>query len=161
MKSRNFESIISRMKPLFTVGIFAVLLSSLGCKSRTVYTPSTFPDSLITYGSYGGFTGAKTTYFILPNGQVFISESTAIDTISYGRISASKAKKLDKRMRKANFAGIKMNSPGNMSYFITQTSAETEHKVVWGANGPTPPKELTEIHDLITTLITNSNETSE
>ena len=51
------------------------LLFSAACSSQK-YTPSTYTEAQIRFGSGGGVAGIETTYSLLDNGRLFMSEGT-------------------------------------------------------------------------------------
>jgi len=66
------------------------LLGLFSCKS-TSYTPMDYPEAMITFGSGGGFTGIKTEYTLLKNGQLFMKSSndkehTALKTVDKNKV---------------------------------------------------------------------------
>ncbi len=120
---------------------------------RTTYTKSNFPDERLNFGSGGGFTGAVTSYHLLPNGQLFKSEGLQPDTTLHSTILEGEAKTFFKKAEEAKLLGMDFNHPGNMYHFIGYYTKEGENQVTWGGNDVELPiliEELyTSLHDLI------------
>ena len=128
--------------------LFALVLASLlFCQcSRTTYTKADFPDKRLSFGSGGGFTGAVTSYHLLPNGQVFISDGLMADTTALPSIKKAVAKSLFETADNARLDTLDFNHPGNIYKFLHYYNEKDTSRVVWGENGTEVSAEVTNLY---------------
>lgn len=111
----------------------------------------------MTFGHYGGFTGASSTYYIFENGQAFLYESLTKTSDTLQRLKKLVAKEIFKEVNRSKVKELKMNEPGNMSYFIAVHNGKEKHEVVWGRHGAEAPEQLKTLNQLMVDAITKSN----
>ena len=119
------------MKILLSVLAVLLLPLLLWQCNRTTFTAVTFPESdYLTFGSGGGYAGALTTHYLLPNGQLFTSEGIVGEKVSTGKIGARKAKKFIQEYQDS-LSTVQYDVPGNYYYFLEWIGAEEKHKIQW------------------------------
>ena len=76
--------------------ILLILFFTICCWqcSKQVYTAQNLPESYLSFGNGGGFTGATTTFLLTENGQIFKIESLRKDTNEIGQVSKKMARSL-------------------------------------------------------------------
>ncbi|MCB9262607.1 MAG: hypothetical protein H6607_09555 [Flavobacteriales bacterium] len=131
---------------------FSLFFSAHSCKNRG----SKKDDSakpVVSYGSFGGFTGAENRIDIFKNGDIYRNSSLSGKSELAGTIKKGEVKNVLKEAKKLNFDTLSINQPGNMSYFIKIG----ENKVVWGKNGANPPEQVSSINTMLQTILDNIN----
>jgi hypothetical protein len=103
------------MKPVF---LLLFLLPFLFKCNRTAYNSANFPADYLAFGEGGGFSGEVTTYFLLPNGQVFQTSGFSSDTLIYAQIKKRTAKSLLERFTSLGLDTLDFNHPGNKYRFV-------------------------------------------
>jgi hypothetical protein len=120
------------------------------------YSLESKPETYISYGSGGGFSGMVETVFLFPNGQMFETNSLMGMSSSLPSIKKKKAKALFKELEESGFLSFEMNEPGNMYYFLTMMREDgTEHRVTWGYHGTAVPGDLAQIINKLKALQQN------
>jgi hypothetical protein len=111
---------------------FATILLIFGCKS----VPK---GQQITVGSGGGITGIWNEYTLQPDGQISVKNSK-VDTLQkVVKLSKSDTKMIFKKASELKLDTLKLDSPGNMSYFVKFSDKDKfDYKVLWGGE-KTPP----------------------
>jgi hypothetical protein len=119
--------------------ILLFLLPFLFQCNRTTYTSGNFPAEYLTFGKGGGYSGELTTYFILPNGQVFHTSGLSADTLAHAPIGKRSAKSLLDRFSSLGLDTLEFNHPGNMYRFVGKHSQDKVLKLTMGdLQMPTP-----------------------
>lgn len=86
----------------------------------------------IKFGCGGGFTGEVDGCRITGDGQIFTYSMLKSDQTSYGKISKSELKKIDKMISEKGFYEINEDMPANMTCFIEiLNSGKTEKIYRW------------------------------
>lgn len=100
------------------------------CKT-TKYQLNDYDGPKLVFGNGGGFTGAFQEYWVLPNGQLFLSKNGG-DVVELPKIKKREAKNLFKSAEKLDLLNLSYDKPGNM-YFSVQYLKDGKHsKAVWG-----------------------------
>lgn len=105
------------MKRFAFIFAFSVLL--MNCSQKT-YTFGSLPEEYFIVAHGGGFTGAVTEYYVLPNGQVF-KKNTWRDTMPeiMGTIAKKSAQHTLEFLEKLGKENVAVNEPDNIyKYFI-------------------------------------------
>lgn len=128
--------------------LFALILASLlFCQcNRTTYTKANFPEKHLSFGSGGGFTGAVTSYHLLPNGQIFKSEGVLADTTSLTSIKKGVAKTLFERADNAHLDTLDFNHPGNIYKFVHYYNKKSTSQITWGEHKIEIPVEVKNLY---------------
>lgn len=132
-----------------TLLISLLLLAS--CKSKQ-YTFDTYEGDIIAIGSSGGFTGAKTKYYIFENGQIFKNDKSG--KVPLPTLDRSLMKQQFNNYYSLGFDKMEINDPGNMSYFIIMNpNTENVKMLKWGGGTTAPSKELEQYYNLLSAII--------
>ena len=122
--------------------VFALLT---GCRPPT-YTPATFPEGQLAFGSGGGFTGQVTEYTLLENGQLFETNSLTKETRELKRIGALARRQLWAATERLELQKRDFNHPGNQYAFLQRKRGETTHRVTWGSPGHPVPDDIRAVY---------------
>ncbi len=112
--------------------------------------PRSTQGAAITFGSGGGFTGAVTTFSILPDGKVVKTnsmkpnESKVVKTLSAGQLA-----KVKDDLKNAKVNSLNFNHPGNLYFFVSSGS----NKLTWGSNDHQIPSEIQKVYDEMMQLV--------
>ncbi len=110
--------------------------------NRVTYTAETFPEeNYLAFGEGGGFAGSLTTHYLLPNGQLFISEGIEGAKVSDGGIGKGKAKKMLQRYQE-EIQPYDFQEPGNRYSFLEYVAADTTYEQQWGRAGIEVPEKM-------------------
>ena len=121
----------------------------------TLYSVIQLPIQFIEIGSYGGFAGATTSYYILPNGQQFMTSGTIGSPLTSNEITPVTAKvykAMCSRLDAIRFNQLSGNELGNMTYFVRRKTNKLDHKVQWSSMDSGPPELVSFYNDALTTI---------
>ena len=111
--------------------LFLIALVLGSCKAPE-YSGEELPDAQLSFGSGGGFTGAKKEYILLENGQLFYKNSL-VDTLQeMPAIKSGQARKIFRELSALTLDTVKFNHPGNTYRYICHRRPGTEDRVTWG-----------------------------
>jgi hypothetical protein len=127
-------------------------ITIVACKSPH-YSSENWPATYLSTGSFGGFSGLKSSTFILPNGQMFTENSMESKKVEINAASKKVTKNLFKSADKLNWDKLPADNFGNMNYFISYHTKDTTYTSIWGQYGQEPPAELGRLFQQIQTLI--------
>ena len=113
-----------------------VLMPFMKCKSSKEYTPETFEDKKLYFGSGGGFAGTYTEYLLLENGQFFGRKISTLktDNIDWQEFDPIPQKQTKEYFETVDELGLKkttFNTPGNWSYYLKIEDGEMANKIQW------------------------------
>jgi hypothetical protein len=145
------------MVPLFPQKIILVLILTsiifaIGCKTQRSY-PAKYDGTQIKFGQGGGFTGLKTEYAILENGDCF-KKSAGKDTFKY-YVRFDKTY-VDQMLYNFDFLGlreIEMHAPGDLYFFIELTEGDNMKKLVWGKSDVETSESLKSFYRILYTSV--------
>lgn len=140
------------MKKLL-VALFC-LFAFVHCRP-TLYSVSQLPTHYIEIGSYGGFAGTTTSYYILPNGQQFMTSGTIGSPLTSNEIAPVTAKvykAMCSRLDAIRFNQLSGNEVGNMTYFVRRKTDKSDHKMQWSSMDSGPPELVSFYNDALTTI---------
>jgi len=131
------------------------LLGLFSCKS-TSYTPLDYPDAMITFGSGGGFTGIKTEYTLLKNGQLFMKSSNEKEHTALKTVAKNRTAQIFENLKTLGIADIRYNHAGNMNTYVKTKIDGIENDINWGQPGPKPPENAKLMYSILMNLIKNN-----
>lgn len=103
----------------------------MNCKSSKEYTPDTFEDRKLYFGSGGGFAGTYTEYLLLENGQFFGRMTKNPEWQEFDPIPKKQTKEYFDQIKDLDLTKTKFNTPGNWSYYLTIEDGEMNNKIQW------------------------------
>lgn len=140
------------MKPLFFLFLGSLLVLHLSC-NRSNYTPQHPSEQYIRYGSGGGFTGAKTTYILMDNGQLFQQESLSDTTLLWPRVKRKEYRAIFTSLTQMDSSLLSLQHPGNRYFFIEWIRPEKQLQATWGSSDYQPPAALLELYQELMNLV--------
>jgi hypothetical protein len=139
-----------RFNKQFSSISLGILLFVFSCRTPYFKHPDeTFPKIVIAEG--GGFTGAVTYYWVLPNGQIFIKDGSDTTLVQANPMSKKEAQKLIKLVHSTLSGGETINEPDNIYRFISYIGSEGTLTSTWYRN-------RSELDELYYTILTKINE---
>ena len=102
------------------------------CSTPTYTQPSESPDAILCFGQGGGYSGMVTEYALLSNGQLFKKADRKSDYEILKRVDKDLAKQAFSNYQHLGLGDLKLNSPGNLYYFIRYENKEEGNEIVWG-----------------------------
>ena len=121
----------------------------------TLYSVSKLPSHYIEIGSYGGFAGTTTSYYILPNGQQFITSGAIGSPLTSNEIAPVTAKvykAMCSRLDAIRFNQLSGNEVGNMTYFVRRKTNKSDHKMQWSSMDGGPPELVSFYQDALNNI---------
>ncbi|MDA0778393.1 MAG: hypothetical protein O3C19_04920 [Bacteroidetes bacterium] len=121
----------------------------------TLYSVSKLPTHYIEIGSYGGFAGTTTSYYILPNGQQFITSGAIGSPLTSNEIAPVTAKvykAMCSRLDAIRFNQLSGNEVGNMTYFVRRKTNKSDHKMQWSSMDGGPPELVSFYQDALNNI---------
>jgi hypothetical protein len=133
-----------------------LLVFFFSCKGQT-YTLDSLPSKRIEFGNEGGFTGAKTTYILLENGQVF--SKTALVQTELEKVKKKEAKKVFKEMENLVQTKFECNETSNLTNFLVFYDGKESKEWKWPGGQIKPaPDALLELNKLILEIIKSNKD---
>ncbi|HKK76074.1 MAG TPA: hypothetical protein VJ953_13430 [Saprospiraceae bacterium] len=117
------------------------LLLLANCQ-RNRYTPTETSEEFIRFGSGGGFTGARTTFTLMDNGQLFRHESLTDSTSLLPRVKRKVYKEIFNTLHQVDTTLLGAQQPGNRYYFLDWVRPEQSIETTWGSTDYKVPSEV-------------------
>lgn len=136
--------------------VIFLMCITMACGSNEIFTPDGYEKNYITFGNGGGFTGAVNQFYLLENGKVFKSGSRQDSMIYLGKLDKGIVLQQFDNYKSCGFDTMRIDSPGNMYYFLSDN--KSTHKLKWGSNSIIPPPILITFHANLSRLIKKLNE---
>lgn len=140
------------MKTLFYLLLASLCLLLSDCQ-RNRYTPTETSEEYIRFGSGGGFTGARTTFTLMDNGQLFRHESLTDTTFILPRAKRKAYKDIFKTLHQVDTTLLGAQQPGNRYYFLEWIRPDQSIQTTWGANAYEVPSEVKSIYQNLMALV--------
>lgn len=109
-------------------------------------------DMSISFGSQGGFTGAKDEYILKGKGDVLQVKSFGEDTIRLKTIEKEELKKVFKMAESREAMSISLDTPGNLTNFISLYNGRSLVKSWRWAEGTEIPEEIKKLYTALNKL---------
>ncbi len=110
------------------------------CKSNEKIVLETYQGPKLVFGSGGGFAGTSSERILLPNGQVFLKANRNKQFSVCEPIDKNQARQMFNNFESLGLDKIKLDDPGNMTYFIAMENKGKVHRITWGGgNSPLDP----------------------
>lgn len=114
-----------------------------------------YEGARLAFSRGGGITGAFQQYWILQNGQLFLSKNGG-EFIELPKVKRRKARKLFKSAEKMDLLNFSFDKPGNISYSIAYFKGGEHSKVSWGIEKDRSNPALAEFFSEFSALISKS-----
>lgn len=101
----------------------------------------------ISFGKGGGFTGKYDEYRIDNTGNIYKIDAKASKDIFVKLLPAKKCKEIFKMVSSSGIAKLKINSPYNMSSYISLVTKTDTVRLVWGDPKKNPPQIVGEVFE--------------
>jgi len=140
-----------------TVGVICLLFA---CKSKEKYATlaeSTATENSISFGNYGGFSGAKTSYTILRNGQFFYQAPRASSTREIKEVKGKTVKQLFSNISALGIDKMELSDPGNMTNFLSYNVDGVNKKLEWGGMNEEVPQNLKLLYSNLMQIAKNTD----
>jgi hypothetical protein len=110
---------------LIIVGTFLLLASCVNSKKLM----ETTKIDRVCFGKRGGFTNIPMEYILFEKGQLYKQQNDSLLRIL--KVSRKRLAEIDSLFMSSNFREIKVNDPGNITYFIKVVSRDYENEAKW------------------------------
>lgn len=129
--------------------LFTTLTLMFSCKSQQ-YTPDTYEERQVMFGSGGGFTGAVTTYCLLDNGQLFLKPNLKEPYEAAGKVSKKDVAAVFAMIEEQELTKITLSMPGNMYNFVEIKADGASNSCTWDpANPQKTPSGMKDLHQML------------
>ncbi len=126
----------------------ALVAAMVACSSGKA-APAKDTGEQLHFGQGGGFTGALTYYILLDDGRIFSRTGDSTDTY-LTTLDKPLTRQLFSHYRLVGLDKQQFNEPGNMYRFLElHVDGTRVNRMMWGAEGFTPPSGLAEYHLLL------------
>lgn len=141
------------MNLLFRLLLVSVMAVGLlwACQSAK-YTPTTYPERQIAYGSGGGVAGIETTYYLLDNGRVFLRQGRDTTFQAVGKIPNKQCRQLFEEAAQLGLAEVDFQHPGNTYQFLEVGGPAQPHRISWGSNRQQPDERVKALYQQLRSL---------
>lgn len=120
-----------------------IILGSSACGIFKKKVPAGAPEIIFGWG--GGFTGMVDQYSLLKDGT--LKKGTEV----LKKLDNKQLRTVMKLVDKVNFSKLKLNDPGNLYYFLTMKTGDTEQKLQWN-DQTAVPEEVKAAYDALINL---------
>ena len=110
---------------------FFFILIIFSCKTRDL-TPQNHKGEMIIVGNGGGFTGMSTSFYLLPDGNIYRSGMNDTSFIKVGKLDGKLMDQQFVLYNQLGFGNVELDDPGNRYHFIIKKEDDNEHKIQWG-----------------------------
>ena len=133
------------MKNQIRLLLMILLLTSCSGQNKI----KTSSDSIIKFGSSGGFTNMTTEYVIMGNRHIIKRERNT-ETLLH-TLDKKTFKEIYHQIDAIHFKDLKVNEPGNMTYFIEVKTKTFENKASW--NDTTDEDQLKTLYKTLVSIL--------
>jgi hypothetical protein len=138
------------------------LLTFLGisisqCKSVDYATPAEFIGPKFSFGNGGGFAGSYKEYLLCENGQLFFRTNAKSGYQELTKLDKSKVKQTFKNYELLQIGKMNIDDPGNLYYFLIQSSDDKIHKLQWGGMNIKAPENLKVFYRNLMNMVKNKH----
>jgi hypothetical protein len=134
---------------LFIVGTCLLLASCVNSKKLMENTKI----DRVCFGKRGGFTNIPMEYVLFEKGQLYKQQNDSLVRIQ--RVSRKRLAEIDSLFLSSNFRELKVNHPGNITYFIKVISRDYENEVKWSDSSG--QEVLTHLYNALLAIIKEKN----
>ncbi|MDH3651157.1 MAG: hypothetical protein OEQ53_15840 [Saprospiraceae bacterium] len=129
-----------------------VPLLCFGCLAQK-FDPDASSSDFITVGDGGGFTGLETTYYVLPNGQLYKRLGLGGKIEQMKRIDRGITNQLFSSCRDFNLVDYQYEQPGNAYRFLSVHFGGKINRITWAKGDPDLQPQCKQIYSLLIQII--------
>jgi len=119
------------MKFFSTIFVTILILATYSCKtSNKMFDPKTTKQTVISFGTGGGFTGNVTEYHLSSTGKIYTELESGIKEV--GKIKKQIADQIFANYKNLKLNELELDDPGNRYYFVRHKSGDNVHQLQWG-----------------------------
>jgi len=137
------------------IGLIIILLLGfilISCKSKKASLDS--EDGVkILFGSGGGFAGLITEYSLGADGLLLTRKGIEGPWTEIGKVDKRQADQIYQQINVLQLDSYAYNHPGNKYQFISIVKTPEPNRIVWGAAGNEPKKEVVIIYQILMDLV--------
>lgn len=133
------------------LSLLSLLTLLFACKSTT-FTPKNYTGQQLIAGSRGGVTGMMKEYALFDNGQVFLSKGINGSWKEMKTLKKSKTREIFNKADELGISTLKINHPGNMTYYLIMKDPSRSNEIKWGESGFTPPEGVTAFYNYLMSI---------
>jgi hypothetical protein len=130
------------MKLVLVFSFITLMFLLFSCKAKENYTPETYKDEMIVFGTSGGFAGHTTSYALLSNGQFFYKAPRFENYASIKSLKKRVTKQIFNNIENLKINDLELDDPGNLTYFMEITGDKHLKKLKWGGFNQKAPETL-------------------
>lgn len=142
--------------PILFTALFFVALGSCDSIKLQRYTPETFPNERVHFGSKLGQSASPSEYVLLPNGQLYRNERDSMRYVELPSVSYREARSVFKYLEQTRFYRYDFYFPGEVYYYIREQRGELDHRVLWGAIEPPVREDVSLLYARLEGLVRTS-----
>ena len=129
-------------------GILFLALVSVQCNTKKEI-PQTFEGPHIAFGQGGGFSGLKTEYILLRNGNLYKRNAGSKDFKALKPFDKQFVGQIHRNIDFLNLKEIRCNNPGDLYYYVELHEKESVHRMVWGKPDFKPDQTLVSFYNIL------------
>ncbi len=112
------------------------------------------PESRITFGSGGGFTGEMNCHHLLENGQIFKQDGIKGTNFELDGLKAKDMENFFDIAKELQLSTVKMKQPGDLYYFIEYKEEDGEtNRITWGHPDFITPENIESFYQNLCSLV--------
>ena len=120
----------------YLVVVAGMAFLATACKGSKL-GPQETQEAQIRFGAGGGFTGAVTTYALLPNGKLYENDSFTSDTFALVlEIPRAEARAWISKLKAEGLDTARYSSYGTYYHFLEWREGGDTNRITWGRDDP-------------------------
>jgi hypothetical protein len=124
--------------------LLLTIVCLLFCNATCQNDSSTSKIARVAFGSSGGIAALQKRYELSSSGELVLLEGILMskkEIKTVKKLSKSEMSEVSKRINALELENLKLNNPGNMSYFLEVLNSDsTKTEIIWGGGEPVPTK---------------------
>jgi len=140
------------MRIICLATIILIAIAILSCRSTRTERPQV-SDPTLTFGSGGGFAGLITEYSLGADGLLLTRKGIEGPWTEIGKVDKRQAEQIYQQINVLQLDSYAYNHPGNKYQFISIVKTPGPNRIVWGAAGNEPKKEVVIIYQILMDLV--------
>ncbi|HQW10913.1 MAG TPA: hypothetical protein PK076_13415 [Saprospiraceae bacterium] len=116
------------MKKIFLLLVFPLVYC---CKTAPVSVQN-YNKAMISFGSGGGFTGARSEYILLDNGFLYENSKMSTVPVEINHLDSKMTTQIFNNIHLLGLDTMKYNKPQNLYYFLKYKNGNDSNYICWG-----------------------------